>query len=121
MYELIVPWLFSEPFLANPDNAGYLKFDDNDPFQQPLHAFKRQYLAQREFDFRNNLRLIQAATLVLAGELDVLATVGDSAAIARGIPRAEMSIIPNTGHLSNLEQPELFHKAFIGFLILTGI
>jgi pimeloyl-ACP methyl ester carboxylesterase len=40
---------------------------------------------------------------------DVITAEIDGNRIAAAIPRAELVIIPNAGHLSNMEQPEAFN------------
>jgi 3-oxoadipate enol-lactonase len=37
-------------------------------------------------------------------------------AMAQRIPGARLSVIANAGHLSNLEQPQAFNAAVLGFL-----
>jgi len=37
--------------------------------------------------------------------------------LQRGIPRSTLTVIPNAGHLSNLEQPDRFMRALSDFLL----
>ncbi len=62
------------------------------------------------------LSTITCPTLVLAGEMDALTTPADNQRIADGISGARFTIIPSAGHLSNLEQPEVFSEAVRTFL-----
>lgn len=78
MFELVAPWLFSNAFLSVPGNEAYLQFDENDPEQQPLYAWRNQYLAQRAFDITPQLKNIQAAPLIITGELDAFAQLSDA-------------------------------------------
>lgn len=116
MYYLILPWLFSSGYLKRPESDTMLDFDENDPLQQPLHAFRRQYLAQREFDYRAELAQITAPTLVLAGENDALVPLADARELASGIPHSHFFAFPEAGHLFNWEQPRLFHTRVLEFL-----
>ncbi len=59
---------------------------------------------------------ITCPTLVVVGDRDVLTTAAENERIAKAIPGAKLEIIPEAGHLSNLEQPELFNKAVETFL-----
>ena len=54
-------------------------------------------------------------TLVVVGKDDVLTPVADAERIAKGIAGAELVVIPDAGHLSNLEQPDRFTTAVEGF------
>src|SRR5205085_3830571 len=72
-------------------------------------------MAQRA-DSSDLLPTITCPTLVLAGEQDALIPASTQQDYAAKIPGAQFSIIPNAGHLSNLEQPAAFLQALRGFL-----
>lgn len=55
-------------------------------------------------------------TLVIVGEQDALTPPTLAQEYAAQIPGAQLAIITNAGHLSNLEQPEAFLQAVRGFL-----
>ncbi len=57
------------------------------------------------------LSSINVPTLVVVGEDDVLTPPADARRIAEGIAGAELVVIPDAGHLSNLEQPDRFTAA----------
>ncbi len=116
MFELIAPWLFSVQFLSDPANAAFLHYDENEPDQQPLYAWRNQYLAQQQFDGTSLLSAIKVPTLILAGEQDRLAHLQDSEILAQNIENAILEIIPHSGHLINYEYPDLFHKHVLDFL-----
>jgi pimeloyl-ACP methyl ester carboxylesterase len=62
------------------------------------------------------LAQIACPTLVITGELDGPTPPADGRFMAERIAGARLEIIPQAGHLSNLEQPELFNKAVRSFL-----
>jgi pimeloyl-ACP methyl ester carboxylesterase len=72
-------------------------------------------LAQRGASF-DVLPTISVPTLVLVGEFDQLTPPADSAAIAAGIPGARLVTIDGAGHMANLEHPDAFNDALLGFL-----
>ena len=72
-------------------------------------------MAQRT-DSTDLLAGITCSTLVLVGEQDILTPPAVAQDYAARIPNAQSMIIPNAGHLSNLEQPEAFHQAISSFL-----
>jgi pimeloyl-ACP methyl ester carboxylesterase len=49
------------------------------------------------------------------GEEDVLTPPADAERIAKGISGARLVTIPDAGHLSNMEQPDLFNQALTAF------
>jgi len=57
------------------------------------------------FDFTPQLSRIQWPTLIVAGELDRVASVSLSENLNRNIPRSYMKILADTGHLLPLEKP----------------
>lgn len=116
MFDLILPWLFSVEFIANPDNAAYLVYDPDEPYPQPLYAWRAQYGAQRQYNSQSVLSLLQAPTLVLSGEQDRLAPLADGQWLSTHIPQASLQIIEGSGHLINYEQPTLFHEHILTFL-----
>jgi pimeloyl-ACP methyl ester carboxylesterase len=59
---------------------------------------------------------IAAPTLVVAGELDLLAPPGPLRGLAAVIPNAEFLEIPGVGHWMNLEVPDVFSAAVERFV-----
>ncbi|HMS85260.1 MAG TPA: alpha/beta fold hydrolase [Nitrospira sp.] len=57
-----------------------------------------------------HLQQIRCPTQVIVGELDVPTPPADARLMAERIPNARLAVIPGAGHLSNLEQPELFNQ-----------
>ncbi len=62
------------------------------------------------------LAQIACPTLVITGELDGPTPPADGRLMAERIPGARLELIPQAGHLSNLEQPEAFNAAVCAFL-----
>jgi 3-oxoadipate enol-lactonase len=71
-------------------------------------------LVQRD-DVTARLAEIRVPTLVIVGEQDVDPGVAASVALAARIPGARFIALPDTGHLSALEQPEAFGAALLRF------
>jgi len=59
---------------------------------------------------------VAVPTLIVTGEEDELIPVDESRRMAGAIRGATLVIIPNAGHLSNMEQPEAFNAALNTFL-----
>ncbi len=64
-------------------------------------------MAQRA-DLTHILPTMPCPTLVIVGERDALTPPEVAQAYAASIPGAQLAVIPSAGHLSNLEQPEIF-------------
>jgi len=67
---------------------------------------------------RDHLSEISCPTLVIAGEHDQSRPPHESREMAEKIPDARCEIIPNAGHISNLEQPDLVNELLRDFLMV---
>ncbi|MFQ5663179.1 MAG: alpha/beta fold hydrolase [Terriglobia bacterium] len=67
-------------------------------------------------DSTSLLPTIQCPTLVLAGAEDSLTPPAEAEAMTKSIPGARFEVIPEAGHLSNLEQPARFTRRLDDFL-----
>lgn len=62
------------------------------------------------------LAKIVAPTLVLRGESDAITPLASCQALASAIPGAKFAQIPDAGHLSSLENSQVFNQHLLGFL-----
>ena len=67
-------------------------------------------------DSTQDLARISCPTLVVVGEEDVLTPVTDAIALQNQVARSRLVILPEAGHLSNLEVPDGFALALADFL-----
>ncbi|MEP3431236.1 MAG: alpha/beta hydrolase [Roseibium sp.] len=80
-------------------------------------AFIRQQTALiNRPDARPGLRDIHCPTLVLVGDGDRLTPLEMSQEIHDHIPESDLAVIPGSGHLSTLEEPELVTNVLRDFL-----
>ena len=82
---------------------------------EPLHHFNTVEFPT--FDLRQDLRTIEAPTLVVVGSDDVIAGPVCADAIVRALPDARLVTIPDSGHFLYVEQPEAFRTALTDFLL----
>lgn len=68
-------------------------------------------------DSTPGLAAISCATIVIVGQEDEITPVAEAELMQRAIPRSALSVIAGAGHLSNLEQPEVFSRALGDFLL----
>ncbi len=85
---------------------------------------KQSYLKAIEAVARHRMGLdpaeIDVPIHLVAAEDDQLITVEDMVRLSQRIPSAELTIIPNAGHLSNIENPLYFNAAVLTFLHRLG-
>lgn len=72
--------------------------------------------ACNRFDVMDKLGKIKLATLVVCGVDDVMTPSRYAQYLASSIPKAELRIIPNAGHMVMLEQPRLVADNLLFFL-----
>lgn len=78
----------------------------------PPHAaaWAQRAMAARPDSF-DTLRASRMPTLVMAGDEDAVSSEADARAMVDALPNAELLVIPRSGHLIPVEQPELFNEA----------
>jgi 3-oxoadipate enol-lactonase len=59
---------------------------------------------------------ISVPTLVVVGESDALVPVDVAEAMAKAIPDARLEVVPDAGHVANIENPDVFNRALSEFL-----
>ncbi|WP_413582307.1 alpha/beta fold hydrolase [Bdellovibrio sp. HCB288] len=82
----------------------------------PEAFIRQQHAIMERIDSRPSLKNIHCPTLVLAAAEDKLIPEEVMAEIANGIKDAKFISVPNCGHLSTLEQPELTTQILLDWL-----
>ena len=72
--------------------------------------------ALRDADLIQASASIRQPTLVLCGEQDIATPPEMARQLARIIPNARLSIIPNAAHISCVEQPDVMAEQIKNFL-----
>ncbi|MFF0288403.1 alpha/beta fold hydrolase [Streptomyces sp. NPDC005262] len=67
-------------------------------------------------DYRESLAGAEVPVLIVVGADDAYTPVADAEAMHRLIPQSSLVVVDRAGHLPNLEQPERFDAALLGFL-----
>lgn len=67
-------------------------------------------------DTSSSLPGITVPVLIMVGDRDLLTPPSVSQAMKEKIPNSELHLIPNSAHLSNIENPEVFNKHLMEFL-----
>jgi 3-oxoadipate enol-lactonase len=112
-------WLFSTSFLRNEAAVTQtLSLLASNPNPVTPAAYGRQAAAYLEHDVLDRLRGVQAPTLVVGGEQDLLTPPWIVEEVARAIPGAEFQMLRGDGasHLLPLERPDEFNQLVANFL-----
>ena len=81
----------------------------------PLEGYVGISAAIPAIDVTDRLGEIDVPCLVLVGADDVAMPVAMSETMQQRLPRSKLVVIPDAGHLSNLEQPDAFNAALKRF------
>jgi pimeloyl-ACP methyl ester carboxylesterase len=112
--ELVGPTTFRQRALVYGRVRGLVQAT---PFRAA--AWAQRAMAARQ-DAVETLRTIRAPALVIAGSEDGLATEDDARVMAEALPNAELLVMPRCGHLTAVEQPDLFNQAVGEFVSALG-
>lgn len=82
-----------------------------------IAALLRQLIARLEpvEALAAELRRLEVPTLVIVGAND-RSSLASSRALSELLPGAELTIVPEAGHVVNLARPDAFNEALLGFL-----
>lgn len=117
-YDLLVPFIYSNGFIEN--NRRWLQRQREmfismvDP--QFLGAFRGLLKSFLNLHLTPHLHRIEAKTLLLAGEEDILKPPLYSHILAEEIKGSRLEVLPHTGHAISLEVPEIFNQRMLSFL-----
>ncbi len=67
-------------------------------------------------DSTDLLPQLNMPALILVGEEDTLTPPSEAEKMAAALPNARLEVIPHAGHLSNMEEPEIFNAHVLAFL-----
>lgn len=101
------------PKLLSPNANQELRIEVRRLGNQPQEGVMAGLQALRDRPDRSALLpSLTCPTLLIVGEEDAISTPEEMASMAAAIPQSHLVRIPEVGHLSNLEAPEAFAKAF---------
>ncbi len=81
------------------------------------HSYIKSIEALVNLDAHSRLDQIIVPTHVMCGSDDPLTPLSMSREITQQIPHATLTVVPDAGHLLNIENPEDFNKSALNFLL----
>jgi non-heme chloroperoxidase len=99
---------FQQGTLANPVPESLLDTAVSESLKVPARVWRAVYEGFVEDDFTTEMRSIQAPTLVLWGDRDVLCPKADQEAVVRAIPDSRLVVYEGVGHALHWEEPKRF-------------
>jgi len=119
LFRAIVPAIYSNFYLENNEKAlrereQVLKSTSHDF----MDAFSRLLTnAIQNSNYPNELHKIKCPVLLACGDHDHLTPIRFSQLIKEQIPQAEFVVIPQCGHTTIYEKPDLINTLALGFII----
>ncbi len=118
LFNVTYPLNFSESWIADHSDAldaalGRYHDLDFDAFVELLSSFS-------QLNVTEELHKIEAPTLVIVGEEDLLKPRKYAEIIAHKISKTEFVVVPHAGHAVMWEQADLFNTLVSGFLAKQG-
>lgn len=112
-------WLFSSSFLRNKQAVQEtIALLASNPNPVGPEAYDRQAQAYLHFDALDQLGAINAPTLVIVGEQDLLTPPWVAREVANGIPGSRFELVTGDGssHVMPIERPDDFNRLVMNFL-----
>ncbi len=106
-------WFTADTVALAPERVKPVRdrFESLDP-----RGYAVACLAIRDMDLRGRIGAVRVPTLVIAGEDDPATPIEMAEEIARLIPGAELTVVPEAAHLIALEQPDVVNLLLESFL-----
>ena len=109
---------FTSPIICDDDFIlqTMLDFIDQNPYAQTIEGFVAQVSACKEFNFSKKIADIDTPTLIIAGELDKVATLEDAFYLKNNIKNSKLKMISGVYHMPYMENSTEYAENVINFL-----
>jgi 3-oxoadipate enol-lactonase len=115
--EIILPWLFADNFLTNPQRVEtFLASFEKNANPPSLKGLQHQLKALLQFDSTDWYHRITKPALILAGSEDRMNPHEDSVKLSDKIPGALLHVFHDVGHVAPAEDPEEFCRVIANYL-----
>lgn len=113
----VLPWAFSTKFLTEENINKLVEINKNNLYPQTEEGYRAQLNALSSFDSRPWLKDIKARCLFVASDQDIICFEKNVKMMANEIANSEYLSIKDAGHVPHIEQPDIFCKKVINFLL----
>jgi pimeloyl-ACP methyl ester carboxylesterase len=109
--EVVAREMFPDPRQEPLRQVAVMRLCGNDPT-----GYRAALLATIRFDGRRDLARIAAPTLVIAGDQDTTVDRRAQEQLTAGIRSARLVVVPDSGHLTPIDQADVFNQLVLDFL-----
>ena len=113
-FDVATPWVWSRGLLAA--HGDVLDALREKAAKARVDAVRHLITGAKGVDLRHRLSRIQAPTLVMVGEEDVLTPVWRARELVGAIPDATLVVVGGAGHALTIERPQVFNGVAREFL-----
>ena len=106
----------SDISFSSSASPALLEWARREVIQTPEFVARAAVRSLNDADTRGSLSQINVPTLVIAGEEDRVTPPQESEILAKGISDSTLSLIPDAGHFSTLDNPVAFNRILGRFL-----
>ena len=115
-FKNIFYWVFSSDFFEDKEMLTQaINMSVDYPYPQSDESFENQVKAISSFDCVSELNEIQAQTLIIYGEEDILFSPSETVKLFERIPEAQTITISKVAHSIHMENPDDFMDCVIDF------
>jgi len=113
------------PFhFATTQSEGYRRYQEDEAQKLAIYAPEvLAYFSANEYaiEYEDQLGVITKPTLIMTGAYDRTCTPRASRELHSGIPGSELVIIPDAGHMTFIEQPDIYFSTVRAFFARNGV
>lgn len=88
--------------------------------ENPRRTYFASIRALGAFDVTRKLGAIRCPALIVAGDRDRTVPRSSAHLLHRAIPGARLLVVPDSGHATPYDQPDLFNRAVLDFIAVAG-
>jgi proline-specific peptidase len=113
------------PFhFATTQSEGYRRYLEDEVRERAIYAPEvLAYFSANEYaiEYEDRLGVITKPTLAMTGAYDRTCTPRASGELHAGIPGSELVIVPDAGHMTFIEQPDIYFSTVRAFFARHGV
>ncbi len=117
LIKMVLGWVFSSHYLNQPGVIDFLiQTGLANPFPMTEVGYRNQLIALEKFDSSSWLNKIKVPCLVIGSDSDLIVTEQHMRNLADQIPNCAYHCFSGTGHITHIEQGDVFNKVVLEYL-----
>lgn len=117
LLDVMLPYVLSDNYFENPLIPIEILKNAKTELVDPIALSKLMAATAQRKDYRQELQRVNAPTMIIHGELDLLFPIYMGKEIANNIKNAKFVVIHDAGHTLNIEATETVSKHILQFIV----